>query len=79
MKNHSMSSKFTRKKIQLSVAKCYKDARSSFTAKMTENEKMSFLTEIPSFHTCNGNFYKFRNHFIPKSPETSADFETLSE
>ena len=62
-----------------SIAKCYKDARKSFTLKMTKEEKLSFLSEIPSYDTCNSNLYKFRNHFIPKSPATSAEFDTNSD
>ena len=42
---------------------------------MSDNEKMSFLTEIASLCTCSGNLYKLRNPFIPKSHESSADFE----
>ena len=42
---------------------------------MSDNEKIPFLTEIASLCTCSGNLYKLRNPFIPKSPESSADFE----
>ena len=57
------------------VAQCYKDACLNFPAKMSDNEKMSFLTKIASLCTCSGNLYKLRNPFIPKSHESSADFE----
>ena len=67
------------KNLSSSVAQCYKDACSNFPAKMSDNEKMSFLTEIASLYTWSGNLYKLRNPFIPKSSESSADFEINSD
>ena len=63
-----------------SIGQCYKEMRSSFTSKMTDdNEKQNFLTEIPSLETCRANLYKFRNRFIPKNPATSVELDTNSD
>ena len=43
---------------------------------MDDNEKLSILTEIPSFQACRANLYRFRNHFILNNP---GDLDTNSE
>ena len=59
-----------------SIGKCYENGQISFTANMDDNEKLSILTEIPSFRACRANLYKFRNHFILNNP---GDLDTNSE
>ena len=60
-----------------STAHCFKDEHCSFTAKMTDPEKMSLLAEISSLSTSFG--YLFRNCFIPRSPNTWNDYYTTSD
>ena len=62
-----------------SVAKCYTEARSKFTSKMSDIEQKQFIAEISTLHNSNSNLYKFRNRFIPKDPPTASDFNTKSD
>lgn len=61
-----------------SVAKCYTEARSQFTSKMSDYEQKQFIAEISTLYNSNSNLYRFRNRFIPKNPKTASDFNTKS-
>ena len=61
----------------MSVASIYKDIRSEISATLKEDEKITFFIEIPSYASCSGNLYRFRNEFIPKQPESVVSFFNL--
>ena len=51
-----------------SVGKIYEDVREEFGGKMSEDDKITFLMDIPSFKSVNANLYRHRQNFIPKAP-----------
>lgn len=59
-----------RTKPWMSVAGLYKHERTLITNTLDDDEKIVFLSEIPKWRSCNANFYRFRNQFIPKQPST---------
>ena len=53
-----------------SIFQIYKDVRADLGKDLTEDEKISFLCEIPRLHAIKGQLYKHRRNFIPKAPQT---------
>ena len=53
-----------------SIFQIYKDVRADLGKDLTEDEKISFLCEIPRLHSIKVQLYKHRRNFIPKAPQT---------
>ena len=57
------------------VGKIYEETRSKFTSKLdTEDEKIEFLNDIPTFKAINPDLYRHREKFIPKAPSSQVSF-----
>ena len=52
-----------------SIFQIYKDVRADLGKDLTEDEKISFLCEIPRLHSIKVQLYKHRRNFIPKAPQ----------
>ena len=54
----------------------YLKVRSAFTQRMSYDEKLLFLTDIPSYDTVQSTLYGLRRDFIPPAPNTQAELDT---
>ena len=63
-----------------SIGKIYEETRTRSTSQIeNENEKLTFLQDIPSFRSVNADLYKHRQSFIPKAPSSYDDFDVFHE
>ena len=63
-----------------SIGKIYEETRTRFASQLeNENEKLTFLQDIPSFRSVNSDLYKHRQSFIPKAPSSYDDFDVSHE
>ena len=63
-----------------SIGKIYEETRTRFASQLeNENEKLTFLQDIPSFRSVNPDLYKHRQSFIPKAPSSYDDFDVSHE
>jgi hypothetical protein len=59
-----------------SINEIYSNLRDEFSRNMTEDTKIAFIQDIPSFEKCNPNLYTFRKCFIPNAPKYQSDLDT---
>ena len=63
-----------------SIGKIYEETRTRSTSQIeNENEKLTFLQDIPSFRSVNPDLYRHRQSFIPKAPSSYDDFDISHE
>ena len=61
----------------LSVAQCYKNVRSKFTADLSEDEKVLFLSVIPALKGMSAHLYRHRKEGTPADPKTLAELTVM--
>ena len=54
----------------------YLRIRSSYTQRLGYDQRMLFLSDIPSYDTIQATLYKVRRDFIPPAPNTQAELDT---